>query len=135
MNNYKKSYSPGDLVGPENSPYRKQWDMQDMEKPEPFVPPKPPKPKFVFEKKITEFYRCPDDGFWTFFSTCDKKARYCGTNCTCNEVCRDTDCTANCRPDCCCDSYCSDCDNYRCGDRGCSWDEPGCMGHCLNDWD
>ena len=42
MNNYKKSYSPGDLVGPENSPYRKQWDMGGLEGPKEPERPKGP---------------------------------------------------------------------------------------------
>ena len=34
MNNYKKSYSPGDLEGPGNSPYRQEWNMGGLEGPQ-----------------------------------------------------------------------------------------------------
>ena len=96
-----------------------------------FIPPKP-----LFERKVTEFYLCPRDGFLSNFKACDTKAVYCSANCTCDQVCTDSACSANCLPNCSCDAYCRDCvDCSNCDDRGCYMDKPECYGHCLVDWE
>lgn len=108
--------------------------LEPLSKKKQFIPPEP-----LYKKKITEFYVCGEDGLLTIFKTCDTKARYCPSNCSCDSVCEDKYCKTDCVPDCSYDCK-SDCgDSYYskvgCGDRGCYMDNPGCWGHCLNDWD
>ena len=97
-----------------------------------FTPP-------VFIKQIQSYYRCKEDGFFAGIFGCETKARYCESNCRCDEVCKDTSCSAHCVPNCRCYSYCSDCydchDCSDCDDRGCYHHRPECWGYCLNDWE
>ena len=65
-----------------------------------FVPPPAP----VYERKITEAYPCRRDGLRARLFGCDTKQIHCIYNCTCDAVCIDSNCPANCVPNC------SDCD-------------------------
>ena len=99
------------------------------------APPFEP-PVIIRKRKIEEYYRCAKDGVFASIFGCDTKARYCSSNCVCDEVCKDISCSADCVPNCACDSHCSDCiDCHDCDDRGCYMDKPECWGHCLNDWE
>ena len=67
-----------------------------------FTPP-------VFKKQMEPYYRCPEDGLFRVFVKCNTKARYCESNCHCDEVCKDTSCDAHCIPNCRCNGHCTDC--------------------------
>lgn len=71
-----------------------------------FTPP-------VFKKQMEPYYRCSEDGLFRVFVKCNTKARYCASNCRCDEVCKDTSCSTQCIPNCRCDGYCDDCDFCR----------------------
>jgi len=151
MANYQKSPPKRGMEKPETDSYVKIRTDGELKKPEGTKPiletPPPPKRRTrEVKKEIQEFVLCPKDCVINLFG-CDTKAYYCPSNCTsdgctCDQVCRDSDCSMDCEPNCRCDSYCRDCDDCSdsrycgdCNDRGCCWDRPGCMGHCLNDWD